>query len=178
VQQAGSFGGSQQHSFAMDLCYWSDQMLQQAACQGQILRSTRSTPAAVGGSRHAAPAAAAKACSFAPPTLLVPCCAVPCCAVLCCYRELLAAGFKVRAAARDVDQAKANTDIAVQFGLIAPDQLSRLTWVEMDLDEPDSIRPAIGGATKVCVCGKGLWESGGGDGMVMGGGMWSLCASW
>jgi uncharacterized protein YbjT (DUF2867 family) len=68
-----------------------------------------------------------------------------------CCRELLAAGFKVRAAARDVEQAEANTDIAVQFGLIAPDQLSRLTWVQMDLDEPDSIRPAIGGATKVCV---------------------------
>jgi hypothetical protein len=48
-----------------------------------------------------------------------------------------------------VDQAKANTDIAVQFGLIAPDQLSRLTWVEMDLEDPDSIGPAIGGASKV-----------------------------
>lgn len=68
-------------------------------------------------------------------------------------RELLAAGFKVRAAARDVEQAKANTDIAVQFGLIAPDQLSRLQWVEMDLEDPDSIRPAIGGAAKV---GRGL----------------------
>lgn len=55
----------------------------------------------------------------------------------------------MRAAARDVDQAKANTDIAVQFGLIAPDQLGRLTWVEMDLEDPDSIRPAIGNASKV-----------------------------
>lgn len=64
-------------------------------------------------------------------------------------RELLAAGFKVRAAARDVDQAKSATDIAVQFGLIAPEQLSRLTWVEMDLDDPDSIAPAIAGASKV-----------------------------
>ena len=60
-----------------------------------------------------------------------------------------------------MDQAEANTDIAVQFGLIAPDQLSRLTWVEMDLDDPDSIRPAIGGATKVCVWG-GVELRGGG----------------
>jgi NAD(P)-dependent dehydrogenase (short-subunit alcohol dehydrogenase family) len=72
-------------------------------------------------------------------------------------RELLSTGFKVRAAARDVDQAKGNTDIAVQFGLIAPDQLSRLTWVEMDLEDPDSIGPAIGGASKVRAAGGEMW---------------------
>lgn len=66
-----------------------------------------------------------------------------------CCRELLLAGYKVRAAARDVAQAKANTDIAVQFGLLAPDQLSRLSWVEMDLEEPDSIPAAIGNASRV-----------------------------
>lgn len=61
----------------------------------------------------------------------------------------MAAGFKVRAAARNVDEAKANTEIAVQFGILAPEQLSRLTWVEMDLEDPDSIKPAIGSAAKV-----------------------------
>lgn len=73
----------------------------------------------------------------------------------------MAAGFKVRAAARDVEQAKSNTDIAVQFGLIAPDQLSRLQWVEMDLTDPDSIRPAIGGAAKVGLQLACTWEGGG-----------------
>jgi uncharacterized protein YbjT (DUF2867 family) len=64
-------------------------------------------------------------------------------------RELLAAGFKVRAAARDVDTAKANTEIAVQFGLLSPDQLSRLQWVEFDLEEPQGMAAAIGNASRV-----------------------------
>jgi uncharacterized protein YbjT (DUF2867 family) len=57
----------------------------------------------------------------------------------------------VRAAARDVEQARANTDIAVQFGLLAPEQLSRLSWVDMDLEDPDSIPAAIGNASRVRV---------------------------
>jgi uncharacterized protein YbjT (DUF2867 family) len=64
-------------------------------------------------------------------------------------RELLAAGFKVRAGARDVDTAKSNTEIAVQFGLLAPEQLSRLQWVEFDLEEPEGIAAAIGNASRV-----------------------------
>jgi uncharacterized protein YbjT (DUF2867 family) len=64
-------------------------------------------------------------------------------------RELLAAGFKVRAGARDVDTAKSNTEIAVQFGLLAPEQLSRLQWVEFDLEEPEGMAAAIGNASRV-----------------------------
>jgi hypothetical protein len=64
-------------------------------------------------------------------------------------RELLAAGYKVRAAARDVEAAKASTDIALQFGLLEQGQISRLSWVEMDLEEPDSIPAALGNASRV-----------------------------
>jgi hypothetical protein len=55
----------------------------------------------------------------------------------------------VRAGARDVATAKANTDIAVQFGLLAPEQLSRLQWVDFDLEEPERMAAAIGNASRV-----------------------------
>ena len=64
-------------------------------------------------------------------------------------RELLDAGFKVRAGARDVDAAKSNTEIAVQFGLLAPEQLQRLQWVDFDLEEPQGMAAAIGSASRV-----------------------------
>lgn len=48
-----------------------------------------------------------------------------------------------------MDAAKANTEIAVQFGLIAPEQLRNLSWVEFDLEEPDSMAAAIGNASRV-----------------------------
>eukprot|EP00882_Tetradesmus_deserticola_P023059 GHRQ01025090.1.p1 GENE.GHRQ01025090.1~~GHRQ01025090.1.p1 ORF type:complete len:442 (+),score=188.27 GHRQ01025090.1:105-1430(+) len=73
-------------------------------------------------------------------------------------RELLAAGFKVRAGARNVDAAKSNTDIALQFGLLVPEQLSRLQWVEFDLEEPEGMAAAIGNASRV-VCAVGAPES-------------------
>eukprot|EP00878_Enallax_costatus_P015283 GHUV01016002.1.p1 GENE.GHUV01016002.1~~GHUV01016002.1.p1 ORF type:complete len:178 (+),score=35.08 GHUV01016002.1:175-708(+) len=71
-------------------------------------------------------------------------------------RELLAAGFKVRAGARDVDAAKSNTDIAVQFGLITADQLRNLSWVEFDLEESDSMAAAIGNASRVSIHCRGF----------------------
>lgn len=64
-------------------------------------------------------------------------------------RELLAAGFKVRAGARNVEAAKSDSNTAAQFGLISGDQLKNLSWVKLDLEEPDSIASAIGNASKV-----------------------------
>eukprot|EP00879_Flechtneria_rotunda_P001613 GHRR01001773.1.p1 GENE.GHRR01001773.1~~GHRR01001773.1.p1 ORF type:complete len:965 (+),score=490.83 GHRR01001773.1:1271-4165(+) len=73
-------------------------------------------------------------------------------------RELLQAGFKVRAGARNLDAAKESADIAVQFGLLAPEQLSRLQWVKFDLTEAEGHASAIGNASKV-VCAVGAPES-------------------
>jgi hypothetical protein len=69
----------------------------------------------------------------------------------------------VRAGARDVDTAKSSTEIALQFGLLAPEQLSRLQWVEFDLEEPEGMAAALGNASRViiqrqhpaCSCGGG-----------------------
>lgn len=52
--------------------------------------------------------------------------------------------------------AKASTDIAVQFGLLSPDQLGRLQWVEFDLEDPQAMPAALGNASRVSGQGSGF----------------------
>ncbi|MGQ3164894.1 MAG: NmrA family NAD(P)-binding protein [Agrobacterium sp.] len=64
-------------------------------------------------------------------------------------RELLAAGFKVRAGARDVEAAQKAVDVAEAYGLLSARQLQQLEIVEVDITQPDTLRQAIGNASKV-----------------------------
>ncbi|KAL6764668.1 hypothetical protein V8C86DRAFT_1360984 [Haematococcus lacustris] len=73
-------------------------------------------------------------------------------------RELLAAGFKVRAGARDVEAAQKAVDVAEAYGLLSVRQLQQLEIVEVDITQPDTLRQAIGNASKV-VCAVGAPES-------------------
>ncbi|KAI7836826.1 hypothetical protein COHA_009327 [Chlorella ohadii] len=77
-------------------------------------------------------------------------------------RELLGKGFKVRAGVRNPDKADTFLEIASSYGLLSKDELGRLTVVECDLERPETIAPAIGGAAKV-VCAVGAAESELGD---------------
>jgi len=65
----------------------------------------------------------------------------------------------VRAGARDAAAAKANVAVAAQVGLIDQAALSRLQFVEFDLEDGDTLAAAIGNAGKV-VCTVGASEGG------------------
>jgi len=64
-------------------------------------------------------------------------------------RELLLAGFKVRAGARNTDKAQEYADLALSLGVVSPDAAKRLQIVAVDLEEEDTIVAAIGNAGKV-----------------------------
>lgn len=64
-------------------------------------------------------------------------------------RELLQAGFAVRAGVRDVEKAKQSLDVAAQYGIIPSDKLKLVTVVPFDLTDPSTIAAAIGNANKV-----------------------------
>ena len=64
-------------------------------------------------------------------------------------RELLQAGFKVRAGARNVSKAQNYVDVASSLGLLSSDAVKRLQIVPVDLEDPGSISAALGGATRV-----------------------------
>lgn len=66
-------------------------------------------------------------------------------------RELLLAGFKVRAGARNTDKAQKYANVAGDLGLLPSDALKRLQIVPVDLEDPSSISAAIGNATRVCI---------------------------
>jgi uncharacterized protein YbjT (DUF2867 family) len=65
-------------------------------------------------------------------------------------RELLKAGFKVRAGARNVEAAEEAVQVAQNYGLLTQQQIRNLQIVPFDLSQPSSIKAAIGGARKVC----------------------------
>ena len=67
-------------------------------------------------------------------------------------RELLQAGFIVRAGVRDVEKGKQSLQVASQYGIITSEQLKRVQVVEFDLTDVDTITPAIGNANKVRCC--------------------------
>jgi len=64
-------------------------------------------------------------------------------------RELLLAGFKVRAGARNTDKAQEYADLAVNLGVLSAAVIKRLQIVAVDLEEVDTIVAAIGNAGKV-----------------------------
>ena len=66
-------------------------------------------------------------------------------------RALLEAdpALKVRAAARNTARGQTFLDTAVDIGALPADAARRVSVVEVDLTNPDDIRAALGGASKV-----------------------------
>ena len=64
-------------------------------------------------------------------------------------RELLNAGFKVRAGARNVEKAQEYVRAATALGVLSGAAASKLEIVEVDITQEDSILDAIGNAGKV-----------------------------
>lgn len=64
-------------------------------------------------------------------------------------RELLLAGFKVRAGARDPAKAQEYAALAGDLGILPADAVKRLQIVTVDLEDEETIGPAIGNAGKV-----------------------------
>ena len=74
-------------------------------------------------------------------------------------RELLLAGFKVRAGVRNVEKAQEMFNTASEeFSDLTRQQLSRLDIVSFDITDKESIPPAIGNSTRI-VCAVGAAES-------------------
>lgn len=64
-------------------------------------------------------------------------------------RELLEAGFFVRAGVRNADAAQSEGNLAVAMSKLEDGQRARLRLVPFDLTDTASLRPAIGAAKKV-----------------------------
>lgn len=64
-------------------------------------------------------------------------------------RQLLLAGFKVRAGARNTEKAQQYSKLAEDFGIVGSDALKRLQIVQVDLEDTSTIINAIGPAAKV-----------------------------
>ena len=58
--------------------------------------------------------------------------------------------IKVRAAARNPDKARQLVKTATEYGILPADAARRITVVPVDLEDADSIAPALGNAGKVC----------------------------
>lgn len=64
-------------------------------------------------------------------------------------RQLLLAGFKVRAGARNLDKAQSYANLAEEFGIVGSDAIKRLQIVPVDLEDTSTIVAAIGNAGRV-----------------------------
>ena len=64
-------------------------------------------------------------------------------------RELLLAGFKVRAGARNTAKARESAELATSLGILPASAAKRLEVVLVDLEREDTILSAIGDAGKV-----------------------------
>lgn len=73
-------------------------------------------------------------------------------------RELLKAGYRVRAGVRNVAAAEQSVEVAEAYGLLNASDKKRLDIIEYDLSKPETIKQAIGSANKV-VCALGASES-------------------
>lgn len=73
-------------------------------------------------------------------------------------KELLVAGYQVRAGARNIEKATKYKDLAEETEALTKEQLSRLTIVPLDITDPETIIPAIGNASRI-VCAVGAAES-------------------
>lgn len=56
---------------------------------------------------------------------------------------------RVRAGVRDVETAQGYVDTAIAYGLLPRDASRRISLVECDVSDPDTLVPAIGNAAKV-----------------------------
>lgn len=59
--------------------------------------------------------------------------------------------LKVRAAARNPEEARKLVQTATDYGILPADAARRITVVPVDLEDADSIAPALGNAGKVWV---------------------------
>ena len=59
--------------------------------------------------------------------------------------------LKVRAGARKPEEARDLVKSAIQYGLLTGEQARRLTVVPVDLEDEDSIAPAVGNAARVSI---------------------------
>ena len=57
--------------------------------------------------------------------------------------------LKIRAAARDPEEARQLVRTATEYGILPADAARRITVVPVDLEDIESIAPAIGNAGKV-----------------------------
>lgn len=64
-------------------------------------------------------------------------------------RELLSAGFVVRAGARNVEEAERVLELAVTYGAIPSDQAERIIIVPFDIEDESTFVEALGDANKV-----------------------------
>lgn len=64
-------------------------------------------------------------------------------------RELLNAGFRVRAGCRDVESAQQDFAFFRKFELIPAEAFKNLTVVDLDTSDEDSLDTALGNAGKV-----------------------------
>ena len=64
-------------------------------------------------------------------------------------RQLLLAGFKVRAGARNTDKAQSYAKLAEELGIVDSDAIKRLQIVPVDLEDTSTIVRAIGNAGRV-----------------------------
>ena len=60
--------------------------------------------------------------------------------------------LKVRAGARNPEEARSLVKAATDYGLLTGEQARRLTVVPVDLEDEDSIAPAVGNAGRVSNC--------------------------
>eukprot|EP01023_Acetabularia_acetabulum_P063859 TRINITY_DN8107_c0_g1_i3.p1 TRINITY_DN8107_c0_g1~~TRINITY_DN8107_c0_g1_i3.p1 ORF type:complete len:483 (+),score=103.64 TRINITY_DN8107_c0_g1_i3:606-2054(+) len=67
-------------------------------------------------------------------------------------RELLSQGYKVRGGVRSVEKSQDFLKFCKQYELLNRSELSRLEFVEFDLEIPDTIGISIGKASKVACC--------------------------
>ncbi|GAX77662.1 hypothetical protein CEUSTIGMA_g5105.t1 [Chlamydomonas eustigma] len=72
-------------------------------------------------------------------------------------RELLRSGVRVRAGARNVDKARGNIKHWVASGSLRPSDAGRIEVVAFDLEDSESIKQALNGASRV-VCAVGAPE--------------------
>ncbi len=67
-------------------------------------------------------------------------------------------GGQVRAGARNTDKAEAAALVAQNYGVLTADEASRLEFVYLDLEDEQSIEPAIGSASRVRLMGAVCWS--------------------
>ena len=69
--------------------------------------------------------------------------------MVCMDRELLAAGFKVRAGCADIEEAENDLRVLIRYGIVAADQSRNVSFVEANWNEEDGVLASVGNSDKV-----------------------------